>query len=104
MKTEQAPLALAADNVIANCLGVKNGEVVTVLTDTADEQRMKIGRSLWEAAQKRGAEAIYVEMLPRKNSGEEPPVSIAALNGDERRRSMSDHEATDSYQSTSKCL
>jgi aminopeptidase len=79
MKTEQPPLAIAADNVIENCLGVKNGEVVTVLTDTADEDRLKIGRSLWEAAQRKGAEAIYVEMLPRKNSGEEPPVSIAAL-------------------------
>jgi aminopeptidase len=79
MKTEQPPLAIAADNVIENCLGVKNGEVVTVLTDTADEERMKIGRSLWEAAQRRGAEAIYVEMLPRKNSGEEPPAAIAAL-------------------------
>jgi aminopeptidase len=79
MKTEQTPLAIAADNVIENCLGVKDGEIVTVLTDIADEERVKIGRSLWEAAQKRGAEAIYVEMLPRKNSGEEPPVSIAAL-------------------------
>jgi aminopeptidase len=79
MKTEQRPLAIAANNVIENCLGVKDGEVVTVLTDIADGERVKIGRSLWEAAQKRGAEAIYVEMLPRKNSGEEPPVSIAAL-------------------------
>jgi aminopeptidase len=79
MKTEQPPLAIAADNVIENCLGVKDGEVVAVLTDIADEERVKIGRSLWEAAQKRGAEAIYVEMLPRKNSGEEPPISIAAL-------------------------
>jgi leucyl aminopeptidase (aminopeptidase T) len=79
MKTEKPPLAIAADNVIENCLAVKDGEVVAVLTDSADEERVKIGRSLWEAAQKRGAEAIYVEMLPRKNSGEEPPVSIAAL-------------------------
>jgi leucyl aminopeptidase (aminopeptidase T) len=79
MKTEKPPLAIAADNVVENCLGVKDGEVVVVLTDIANEERMRIGRSLWEAAQKRGAEAIYVEMLPRKNSGEEPPVSIAAL-------------------------
>jgi leucyl aminopeptidase (aminopeptidase T) len=79
MKTEKPPLVIAADNVIENCLRVKDGEVVAVLTDTADEERVKIGRSLWEAAQRRGAEAIYVEMLPRKNSGEEPPISIAAL-------------------------
>jgi aminopeptidase len=79
MKTEQPPLAIAADNVIENCLGVNAGEVVAVLTDIADEERVQIGRSLWEAAQKRGAEAIYVEMLPRKNSGEEPPIPIAAL-------------------------
>jgi aminopeptidase len=49
------------------------------LTDTADEERVKVGRSLSEAARKRDPEAIYVEMLPRKNSDEEPPISIAAL-------------------------
>jgi hypothetical protein len=42
MKTEQPPLAIAADNVIENCLGVKVGEVVTVLTDIADEERVQI--------------------------------------------------------------
>jgi leucyl aminopeptidase (aminopeptidase T) len=79
MELQKPPLAIAADNVIENCLAVKEGEVVTVLTDIANEERVKLGRAFWEAAQKRGAEAIYVEMLPRKNSGEEPPVSIAVL-------------------------
>jgi leucyl aminopeptidase (aminopeptidase T) len=79
MKIEKAPLTVAADNVVENCLAVKEGEVVTILTDFGNEQRVRIGRALWEAAQKRGAEAIYAEMLPRKNSGEEPPMSIAAL-------------------------
>ena len=79
MELEKPPLAIAADNVIENCLAVKEGEVVTVLTPSANEERMKVGRAFSEAAQKRGAEAIYVEMLPRKNSGEEPPISIAVL-------------------------
>jgi len=79
MALQKPPLAIAADNVIENCLAVKEGEVVTVLTDIANEERVKVGRAFWEAAQKRGAEAIYVEMLPRKNSGEEPPISIAVL-------------------------
>src|SRR5271165_6488468 len=79
MELEKPPLAIAADNVIENCLAVKEGEIVTVLTDIANEERVKVGRAFWEAAQKRGAEAIYVEMLPRKNSGEEPPISIAVL-------------------------
>jgi leucyl aminopeptidase (aminopeptidase T) len=79
MELKKPPLAIAADNVIENCLAVKQGEVVTVLTDSANEERMKVGRAFSEAAQKRGAEAIYVEMLPRKNSGEEPPISIALL-------------------------
>jgi leucyl aminopeptidase (aminopeptidase T) len=79
MELEKLPIGVAADNVIENCLAVKEREVVTVLTDNASEERVKIARALWEAAQKRGAEAIFVEMLPRKNSGEEPPYSIAAL-------------------------
>jgi hypothetical protein len=36
MGLEKPPLAIAADNVIENCLAVKEGEVVTVLTDIAD--------------------------------------------------------------------
>jgi leucyl aminopeptidase (aminopeptidase T) len=72
-------LTIAADNVNENCLAVKEGEVVTVLTDIADEERVKVAQAFWEAAQNRGAEAIFVEMLPRKNSGEEPPFSIAVL-------------------------
>jgi leucyl aminopeptidase (aminopeptidase T) len=79
MGSEKTQLSAAADNVIEKCLAVKEGEVVTVLTDVANEERLKIGRAFRDAARSRGAEAILVEMLPRKNSGEEPPFSIAIL-------------------------
>jgi leucyl aminopeptidase (aminopeptidase T) len=53
---------------------VKKGETVLVITD---EPLRKIGRLLWEACRQTGAETLFVEMLPRKTSGEEPPRSLA---------------------------
>lgn len=72
-------LAAAAKKVVDECLGVKPGEVVTILTDSENDERRRIARSFWEAAREQGAEPILVEMLPRGTSGEEPPFTIAAL-------------------------
>ena len=41
MKLEKAPLTVAADNVVENCLAVKEEEVVTILTDIGSEQRVR---------------------------------------------------------------
>jgi aminopeptidase len=79
METTSPLLAAAAKNVIAECLGVKPGEVVTILTDSEDDERRRIARAFQEAAREKGAESILVEMLPRKASGEEPPFPIAVL-------------------------
>jgi leucyl aminopeptidase (aminopeptidase T) len=72
-------LAQAARNVVENCLGVQAGEVVSIVTDSADSDRVEIARAFWEEARAKGAEVILAEMLPRKNSGEEPPGPFAQL-------------------------
>jgi leucyl aminopeptidase (aminopeptidase T) len=72
-------LAQAARNVVENCLGIQAGEIVSIVTDSADPGRIEIARAFWEEARIKGAEVILAEMLPRKSSGEEPPAPIAQL-------------------------
>jgi len=72
-------LAQAARNVVENCLGIQAGEIVSIVTDSADPGRIEIARAFWEEARAKGAEVVLAEMLPRKNSGEEPPAPIAQL-------------------------
>jgi leucyl aminopeptidase (aminopeptidase T) len=79
MKSIEPPLAQAARNVVEHCLRIQAGEVVSIVTDSADPSRIEIARAFWDEAQAKGAEAILVEMLPRKTSGEEPPAPIAQL-------------------------
>jgi len=52
---------------------------VSIVTDNGDPGRIEIARSFWEEARTKGADVILAEMLPRKNSGEEPPAPIAQL-------------------------
>lgn len=59
---------------VRDCMGVKPGEKVLIVTDT---ERDFIGIPLYEAAMELGAEAIYMEMKPRTRSGEEPPEVVA---------------------------
>ncbi|MCC5467908.1 aminopeptidase [Pelosinus baikalensis] len=68
-------LEKSAEIAIRQCMAVKKGETVLVVTD---EPTRNVGRALWEKAVEAGAEALYVEMLPRKNDGVEPPPAIAA--------------------------
>src|SRR5258708_8749122 len=79
MKPIDTALAQAARNVVEYCLGIQAGEVVSIVTDSADSDRIEIARAFWEEARAKGAEVILAEMLPRKNSGEEPPAPIAQL-------------------------
>jgi aminopeptidase len=79
MKPIDTALAQAARNVVEHCLGIQAGEVVSIVTDSADPDRLEISRALWEEARAKGAEVTLAEMLPRKNSGEEPPGPIAQL-------------------------
>jgi leucyl aminopeptidase (aminopeptidase T) len=84
MKPIDTALAQAARNVVEHCLGIQAGEVVSIVTDSADPDRLEISRALWEEARAKGAEVTLAEMLPRKNSGEEPPGPIAQLMAESR--------------------
>ena len=79
MKPIGTALAQAARNVAEHCLGIQAGEIVSIITDNADPDRIEIARAFWEEARGKGAEVILAEMLARKNSGEEPPAPIAQL-------------------------
>ncbi len=67
--------------VVEDCLAVKKHETVLVLTD---DNKLEIGKSLYEVAKEISKEAVLMVMKPRKVSGEEPPeeVSKAMLNFD----------------------
>lgn len=64
----------AAMRAIRDCLAVKKGETVLVITDV---EKRNIGYALWEAAKEVGAEAMLTEIVPRRTHGEEPPPALA---------------------------
>ena len=67
-------LMSAAMIAVKDCMAVKEGENVLIITD---EPLRKIGYALWEAAKSLGAEAVITEILPRRSNGEEPPQPVA---------------------------
>ncbi|GAB4379148.1 MAG: aminopeptidase [Calditrichia bacterium] len=66
----------AALIAVRDCLAVKSGETVLVITDPL---RRKIGFALYEAARELAKEAFLVEMKEREVNGQEPPPPIAEL-------------------------
>lgn len=68
-------LEKAARIAVRNCLAVQKDETVMVITD---QPLRKIGRLLWEASRQAGAEAMLIEIVPRRTSGEEPPDALAS--------------------------
>jgi leucyl aminopeptidase (aminopeptidase T) len=69
-------LLKSARIAVNNCLAVKKGESVLVITDYP---LRKIGYAFWQAAKETDAEAILLEILPRSSNGEEPPQPVAEL-------------------------
>jgi leucyl aminopeptidase (aminopeptidase T) len=67
-------LLKAARTAVNNCLAIKKGESVLVITDLP---LRKIGYAFWEAAKEAGSEAMLLEILPRSSNGEEPPEAVA---------------------------
>jgi len=61
---------------IVDCMGARKKEKILIITD---EQKRKIGLSLYENAIDIGYETIFVEMKSREMHGEEPPAYIAEL-------------------------
>jgi leucyl aminopeptidase (aminopeptidase T) len=72
-------LLKAARTAISNCLAVKKGEYVLVITDW---RLRKIGYAFWEAAKEADSEAMLLEILPRSSNGEEPPDAVAKFMKD----------------------
>ncbi|MGQ0793429.1 MAG: aminopeptidase [Deltaproteobacteria bacterium] len=66
-------LKSAAAVAVRDCMGVKSGERVLIVTD---EPLRKIGYALWEAAKDLGSDALIIEIIPRKSHGEEPPPAV----------------------------
>ena len=66
----------AALIALRDCMAVKEGEKVLIITD---EPARKIGYALWEGAKDMGAEAIFTEIITPKSNGEEPPAPVAEL-------------------------
>ncbi|HHW14994.1 MAG TPA: aminopeptidase [Firmicutes bacterium] len=64
----------AAQVAVRDCLAVKPGESVLVVTDAP---LAEIGRVLWEASREAGAEAVLCEIIPRREHAEEPPALVA---------------------------
>jgi leucyl aminopeptidase (aminopeptidase T) len=69
-------LKKAAEIALKDCMAVKKGERVLIITD---EPARKIGYALWEGAKEMGAEAIFTEIITPRSNGEEPPEPIAEL-------------------------
>lgn len=66
----------AARVAIKDCMGLKTGERVLVVTD---EPLRTISYALWTVARDLGNEVMLVEILPRTTNGEEPPKEISEL-------------------------
>jgi leucyl aminopeptidase (aminopeptidase T) len=64
----------AARVAIIDCMAIKPGEKVLVITDGPLRE---IGYALWESAKEIGAEALIVEIIPRGSHGEELPRPLA---------------------------
>lgn len=60
--------------VLEDCMSVQEDETVLILTD---DNKIKIGESLYEEAKRLAKEAVLMVMKPRKVSGEEPPEVVA---------------------------
>jgi len=67
-------LKKSAEIAVNNCMSVRKGETVLVITD---QPLRKIGQLLWEAAKEATTEAMLLEIIPRTSNGEEPPHQVA---------------------------
>lgn len=71
-----AELQSAALIAVRDCMGVRPGERVLVVTDGP---LRTIGYATFEAARALGNDVFLIEMLPRTTNGEEPPPEVADL-------------------------
>lgn len=72
--SRQATVDDVSRRIIKDCMGVKPGESVLVITDSL---RKDLGVPIYQAALDAGNDAIYMEMRPRTINGEEPPLVVS---------------------------
>lgn len=68
-------LAEIGKNILTNCMNVKPGENVLIVTD---DEKYAIGQALYQAAKLLKAEAMLMTRTAREVSGQEPPAVVAA--------------------------
>jgi leucyl aminopeptidase (aminopeptidase T) len=66
-------LKAAAERALRSGVNLRKGETLLIVTDRL---LRLIGEAFWEAALDMGNETVFLEMLPRKTSGEEPPAPV----------------------------
>ena len=67
-------LKKSAKVTLIECLGVKKGEAVLIVSD---KPLRDLGLIFFEEAEKLEAEVFYLEIIPRENHGVEPPDAVA---------------------------
>jgi len=67
-------LKAAAGVALGQCLGVRPGEQVLIVTDPAC---LSVGQAIRQAAEEKGAEWLMMMMSPREVNGQEPPRAVA---------------------------
>ncbi|MBB6283614.1 leucyl aminopeptidase (aminopeptidase T) [Geobacillus subterraneus] len=72
MSTSLAKVSYA---VLRNCLGLKAGENLLIVSD---DDKKEIAEALYEAGKQLGAESMLFIMKERERSGEEPPAPVSA--------------------------
>ena len=72
----EAQLYEAALVAVRDCMGITGGETFLVVTDKA---KRGIAEALWKAGCDLEAEAMIIEMIARKNHGEEPPTAVTEM-------------------------
>jgi leucyl aminopeptidase (aminopeptidase T) len=71
-------LGSAVETVILQCLAIRPGEQVVVVSDT---EKQGLGEAIRAGAAAAGAEAVLMLMDPREVDGQEPPDAVAAALG-----------------------
>jgi leucyl aminopeptidase (aminopeptidase T) len=61
--------------VLEQCLAVKSGEQILIITD---DNKIKIGKALYEVAKEISNNSAMIVIKPQKVSGTEPPIPVAA--------------------------
>lgn len=69
-------LLSASKTAVVDCMGLKPGERVAVITD---EPCRLIGQAMFQTVRDLGNDVFFIEITPRRTNGEEPPKEVAEM-------------------------